>query len=141
MHEEEDQGPGCSTSATFTFLPMKHYLLYLALGFSLGASAQQPAPPTKPAEPCPLMVPTSLSRNMESVPALQCDCRITAFKGKVYSRWGQELFATEDPARFPAGLLQTEKLESGTYMWVIEYTVIVGADPVERKTTGYINVL
>ena len=32
-------------------------------------------------------------------------------------------------------------LESGTYMWVIEYTVIVGADPVERKTTGYINVL
>jgi hypothetical protein len=75
------------------------------------------------------------------VPPLQCDCRITAFKGKVYSRWGQELFTTEDPALFPAGLLRTEKLERGTYMWVVEYTVIVGTDPVERKTTGYINVL
>jgi hypothetical protein len=51
------------------------------------------------------------------------------------------VFATEDPALFPAGLLRTEKLQPGTYMWVIEHTVIVGTDPVERKTTGYINVL
>jgi hypothetical protein len=109
-----------------------------------GASAQQTSPvqqPPKPVEPCQLLVPTSMALNSDVVPPLQCDCRITAFKAKVYSRWGQELFATEDPARFPAGLLQTEKLQSGTYMWVVEYTVIVGVDAVERKTTGYINVL
>jgi len=118
--------------------------LFFALCFAHGVSAQQPttaqqAP--KPVEPCPLMVPTSIALNSETVPALVCDCRITRFKGTIYSRWGQELFATEDPARFPAGLLRTEKLQSGTYMWVVEYTVIVGADPVERKATGYINVL
>jgi hypothetical protein len=86
-------------------------------------------------------VPTSIALNSEAVLPLQCDCRITTFKGKIYSRWGQEVFATEDPALFPAGLLRTEKLQPGTYMWVIEHTVIVGTDPVERKTTGYINVL
>lgn len=120
---------------------MLRYPFLLALSFSLGVRAQQPAPASTPAEPCPLVVPTSLSVNMERIPPLQCDCRITKFKAKVYSRWGQELFTTEDIARFPVGLLQVEKLESGTYMWVIEYTVIIGVDAVERKTTGYINVL
>jgi hypothetical protein len=118
--------------------------LFFAMLLAHGASAQQPTTaqqPPKPAEPCQLLVPTSIALNSETVPALQCDCRITAFKGKVYSRWGQELFATEDPALFPAGLLRTEKLQPGSYMWVVEYTVIVGVDAVERKTTGYINVL
>ena len=118
--------------------------LLLPLLLALGTFAQQPAPaqqPPKPAEPCQLLVPTSIALNSETVPALQCDFRITRFKGTIYSRWGQELFATEDPARFPAGLLQTEKLQSGTFMWVVEHTVIVGVDAVERKTTGYINVL
>lgn len=118
--------------------------LFFALCFAHGVSAQQPASaqqPPKPVEPCQLLVPTSIALNSEVVPPLQCDCRITAFKAKIYSRWGQELFATEDPALFPAGLLKTEKLQSGTYMWVVEYTVIVGVDAVERKTTGYINVL
>lgn len=118
--------------------------LFFALCFAHGVSAQQPTPaqqPPKPVEPCQLKVPTSVALNSEVVPPVQCDCRITKFKGKVFSRWGQEMFATEDPALFPAGLLKTEKLERGTYMWVVEYTAIVGADPVERKTTGYINVL
>jgi hypothetical protein len=87
------------------------------------------------------MVPTTIKLNSEVVPRMECGCRITAFSGKVYSRWGQELFATEDTALFPSGLLQTEQLQPGTYMWVVEYTVIVGADPVVRKTPGYINVL
>jgi hypothetical protein len=118
--------------------------LFFALCFAHGVSAQQPATaqqPPKPVEPCQLMVPTSIALNSETVPALVCDCRITRFKGTIYSRWGQELFATEDPGRFPIGLLETEKLQPGTYMWVIEHTVIMGADPVERKATGYINVL
>lgn len=109
-----------------------------------GVSAQQPVPGQpgpKPAEPCALSVPTSITLKSEEVPRVVCDCRITAFSGKVYSRWGQELFATDDAALFPSGLLHTEQLQPGTYMWVVEYTVIVGADPVVRKTTGYINVL
>ncbi|MBL7945350.1 MAG: gliding motility-associated C-terminal domain-containing protein [Flavobacteriales bacterium] len=107
-------------------------------------SARQPVPaqqPQKPAEPCALSVPTSIALNIEEVPRVVCDCRITAFSGKVYSRWGQELFATDDAALFPSGLLRTEQLQPGTYMWVIEYTVVVGADAVDRKSTGYINVL
>jgi hypothetical protein len=118
--------------------------LLLPVLLAHGTFAQQPAPaqqPPKPAEPCPLVVPASLSINMEFVPQVQCDCRITKFKAKVFSRWGQEVFATEDPARFPNGLLRTEKLQSGTYMWLVEYTAIVGVDVVERKATGYINVL
>lgn len=124
------------------FLRLPFLLIPLLIAF--GVPAQQPQPaqqPPKPVEPCQLMVPTSIALNSETVPALVCDCRITRFKGAIYSRWGQELFATEDPARFPIGLLETEKLQPGTYMWVVEHTVIVGADPVERKTTGYINVL
>jgi len=118
--------------------------LLFTLLFAHSATAQQPAPAQrspKPVEPCQLVVPTSMALNSETVPALVCDCRITTFKGTMYSRWGQELFVTEDPARFPIGLLETEKLQPGTYMWVVKYTVIVGADPVERKATGYINVL
>ncbi len=109
-----------------------------------GVSAQQPVlaqQPPKPTEPCALTVPTSVTLNSEVAPRVVCDCRITAFSGKVYSRWGQELFATDDAALFPSGLLHTEQLQPGTYMWVVEYTVIVGADPMVRKTTGYINVL
>lgn len=127
-----------------TIDPMNALPLFFALLLGHCASAQQPTTaqqPPKPAEPCQLLVPTSIALNSETVPALQCDCRITRFKGTIYSRWGQEVFATEDPALFPAGLLRTEKLQPGTYMWVIEHTVIVGTDPVERKTTGYINVL
>ncbi|MCC7501309.1 MAG: gliding motility-associated C-terminal domain-containing protein [Flavobacteriales bacterium] len=123
---------------------MKAISFVLALLLAHFVMAQQPAPAPKPVaqpEPCQLLVPTSISINMESVPQVQCDCRITKFNAKIYSRWGQELFATADPALFPGGLLKTEKLQSGTYMWIVEYTAIVGADPVERKTTGYINVL
>jgi hypothetical protein len=118
--------------------------LFFAMLFAHGASAQQPAPaqqPPKPVEPCQLVVPASLSVNMERVPVLQCDCRITKFKGKVYNRWGQELFATEDAARFPGELLLAEKLESGTYYWLAEYTAIHGLETLERKSTGYFNVL
>lgn len=123
----------------------RHVLrVVLPLLLAQGAFAQQPTSnqqPPKPAEPCPLVMPTSISINMEAVAQVQCDCRITKFKAKVFNRWGQEVFATEDPARFPAGLLETEKLQSGTYLWLVEYTAIVGAEPVERKSTGYINVL
>lgn len=123
---------------------MRTRTFLLAALLAHGLAAQQPAtpaPPTKPAEPCTLKVPTSLSVNMGSTPVLECDCRITAFKGTIYSRWGQQVFATEDPAQFPAGLLAVEKLQPGSYMWVVEYTAIHVSEPVERKSTGYINVL
>lgn len=129
---------------TFTSQDMHAIKILFAALIAQGVSAQQPVPaqqPPKPEEPCALSVPTSIALNSEVVPRVECGCHITAFSGKVYSRWGQELFATDDAALFPVGLLRTEQLQPGTYMWVVEYTVNVGADPVVRKTTGYINVL
>lgn len=118
-------------------------ILFAAL-LAQAVSAQQPAPAPQrpdPEEPCALTVPTTISLNSDEAPRVECGCRITAFSGKVHSRWGQELFATEDPALFPSGLLRVEQVQHGTYMWSVEYTVVVGADPVVKKTTGYINVL
>ncbi len=120
-----------------------HLLLFSAL-LAQGLSAQQPAtpaPPTRPAEPCVLTMPPAISVNMESIPAMACDCRITAFKGTIYSRWGQEIFATEDPARFPGGLLDVKDLQPGSYFWSAEYTAIHVSEPVKRKATGFVNVL
>jgi hypothetical protein len=88
-----------------------------------------------------LEVPPALTRNSEAAPQVQCACRITTFQGKVYSRMGQEVFATKDVGEFPSGLLLLEQVASGTYLWVVEYTAIVGADPVPLKATGYLNVL
>lgn len=103
-----------------------------------GTLAQQG--PT-PVVPCPLVVPSTLTRNSAVVPQVQCACRITTFQGKAYSRMGQEVFATKDVAEFPSGLLLLEQLASGTYLWVVEYTAIVDAEAMPLKATGYINVL
>jgi hypothetical protein len=123
---------------------MRTRTFLLAALLAQGLAAQQPATPapqTKPAEPCALKVPNTISLDEVLKPTMECDCRITAFKGTLYSRWGQQVFATEDPAQFPAGLLTVEKLQPGSYMWVVEYTAIHLPEPVERKSTGYINVL
>ena len=112
-------------------------LLFVLL-LAQGALAQQgPAP----VAPCPLVVPSALSRSSEAAPQVQCACRITKFQGKVYSRMGQEVFTTEDVAQFPSALLQPEQVASGTYLWVVEHTAIVDGDPVPLKATGYLNVL
>jgi len=123
---------------------MRTRTVLLAALVAQGLSAQQPAgpvPTTKPAESCTPTVPASLSVNMESIPALACDCRITVFKGTIYDRWGAQLFATEDPARFPSGLLTVKDLRSGTYLWVADHTAIHVAEPVVRKATGFVTVL
>lgn len=117
---------------------MRSRSLLFALLLTQAAWAQSA---TAPAAPCPLEVPSVLTRTSETAPQVKCACRITSFQGKVYSRMGQEVFATTEVAQFPSGLLLLEQVASGTYLWVVEYTAIVGADPVPLKVTGYLNVL
>jgi hypothetical protein len=103
-----------------------------------GAMAQQGAAPVVT---CPLVLPTTLSRNSEEIPQVKCACPITIFQGKIYGRMGQEVFSTDDVAQFPSALLRSEQVAEGTYMWVVEYTAMENAEAVPLKATGYINVL
>jgi len=120
-------------------IPMMHFFAPLLTLFMLqGASAQQPP---KQADLCPLVVPTSLAYTDELPPQVTCNCRITAFKATVYNRMGMAMLNVDEPTRFTAAVLENKELASGTYLWVVEYTVIVGTEAVERKATGYLNVL
>ncbi len=117
---------------------LNHFAPLLTFCMVQGAFAQQPP---KQADLCPLVVPTSLSYTEELPPQVTCNCRITAFKATVYNRMGMAMLNVDDPTRFTAAVLENKEVASGTYLWVVEYTVIVGTEAMERKATGYLNVL
>ncbi len=118
--------------------PMRAIPFLFVLLLAQGAMAQQGAAPVVT---CPLVVPNTLTRSSEEAPQVKCECPITTFQGKVYSRMGQEVFRTDDVAQFPSGVLRSEQVAEGTYMWVVEYSAVVNAEAVPLKATGYINVL
>ncbi len=91
--------------------------------------------------PCELVMPASMSAKADLPLQATCPCRVSAFEGAVYNRWGVELLKSKKMEGFPQGLLAVEDLADGTYLWKVKYTAISNGDAEELERMGYFTVL
>jgi gliding motility-associated-like protein len=64
---------------------------------------------------------------------------ITEFRMRIFNRWGELLFETNDPAAGWNGTYKGTLVEEDTYVYVIDYSTMCGGDT--RKRTGHVNVI
>lgn len=54
---------------------------------------------------------------------LTVDCNISDFSIKIYNRWGNEVFSSNDPFLAWDGTYNKETVSLGVYVWMMEYSI------------------
>jgi len=62
---------------------------------------------------------------------------VVKFQGRIYNRWGNELFYWTDPSQGWDGMYRGKYVAAGAYYYMIEY---IGTDGKKRVKTGDVNV-
>lgn len=91
---------------------------------------------------CPIWLPTAFNPdgnelNDRFVPST--DCQFYEYEFRVFNRWGEEVFFSEDPTQSWDGLHRGVESPEGAYTWTLTYGTLYDGDKVEDKMSG--NVL
>ncbi|TNF47964.1 MAG: hypothetical protein EP305_06615 [Bacteroidetes bacterium] len=96
-----------------------------------------------------LTVPSRLSKTQNEYLVIKSTCDLYSFSMNIYSRWGDEIYSTEEfQDEFDLGLNemvgkkkkeQREKFTAGVYFYIIEYQS--NPDSESIKLTGNITIL
>lgn len=75
--------------------------------------------------PCNVYVPTAFTPNNDGLndlfkPAVQCFVR--NYRLVVFNRYGQQVFSTTDPTKGWDGFVGPYRQQTGTFVWMLEYT-------------------
>lgn len=73
---------------------------------------------------CRLFLPTAFSPNGDGINDYfrpHYRCLLAAFKLSIYDRWGERLFFSSDPQVAWTGRKQGIPVNTGTYVWILEY--------------------
>lgn len=65
-------------------------------------------------------------------------CYFTTYLLKVFNRWGQLMYASEDPDAGWDGSFQSSNEEVGTYIWQLQYQGSEHAKALDQQLTGYV---
>jgi gliding motility-associated-like protein len=84
-------------------------------------------------------VPNAFSPNFDGVndrlgPFVDAQLPIQNFLFRVYDRWGNLLFQTEDPIATWDGTFRGQRLGAGVYSWILEFTLVDGQNMPIRKS-------
>lgn len=93
---------------------------------------------------CKFLVPTAFSPNgdgVNDVLKVLHNCEIIAFQFRIFNRWGQEVFATNDEYFQWTGDCNRRVCATGAYTWTITYTQQVQNNPVVTTISGAIVLL
>ncbi|MCB9294457.1 MAG: gliding motility-associated C-terminal domain-containing protein [Lewinellaceae bacterium] len=82
-------------------------------------------PPPVPKEGALIYVPNAFSPNGDGnndrfLPAFAADTEVVDYEFKVFSRWGGELFSTQNPSEGWDGAVGGRRLNAGVYAWYIQ---------------------
>ncbi len=73
---------------------------------------------------CPIWLPTAFNpngddKNDKFLPS--SDCAFYDYEFRVFNRWGEELFYSEDPTESWNGMYRGEDVNAGAYTWILVY--------------------
>ena len=84
--------------------------------------------------------PNSDGKNELFKPVYYCD--MADYNLKVFNRWGELIYTTSDKEAGWDGRLNNRQVQSGIYMYVVNYTPLIKAKSVDRVTkTGSVMVM
>jgi len=94
---------------------------------------------------CRIYAPNAFSPNLDGVndafKLAPFRCPMLNFRLKVFSRWGELLFETDDPTRGWDGRLNGQFLPQGHYVWLATYQLTTDAQKRVRLEKGGVNLL
>jgi gliding motility-associated-like protein len=93
---------------------------------------------------CFVMAPNAFTPNGDELndvfrPVLQCPAE--SYSLKIFNRWGQMIFETDEPSEGWDGTDNGKFVEHGTYAWTIYYKYTGVLHPGERTVKGLVNLI
>jgi len=93
---------------------------------------------------CFVVAPNAFTPNGDELndvfrPVLQCPAE--SYSLKIFNRWGQMIFETNEPSEGWDGTKNGKIVEHGTYAWTIYYKYTGVLHPGERKVKGLVNLI
>ena len=92
---------------------------------------------------CPIWLPTAFNPNGDELNDTfipHTECIFKKYKFAVYDRWGEEMFASEDPAKSWDGTFKSEKCSTGVYIWILTFTTIWEGAVVDKQINGNVTI-
>ncbi len=69
------------------------------------------------------------------------DCALEQFTMRIFDRWGDLVYETNDPGAGWDGRFKDKVLQPGVYVWQMEYVVVEDGKPRSVKTSGDVAIL
>lgn len=96
-------------------------------------------------EICGVYMPNAFSPNLDGVNDWlfpQSHCEILDFEMQVFDRWGNQLFSGTDPDKgWDGKARQGQPAPQGTYIWMLQYTVVENGYPRRVQAGGSVAVI
>ena len=92
----------------------------------------------EPPQLCQAYLPNSFSPNGDGINdelQLLTDCELQFFQMEVYDRWGSLMFSTDDVRQVWDGRYKGDLLDTGVYLWTVEYQFVNQITPVLKMET------
>ncbi len=71
----------------------------------------------------------------------EVECEITLYKLRVFNRWGETIFYTEDVNETWDGRINNRRAGVGSYGWIVEYKGLYDGERIERTQQGTVFLL
>jgi gliding motility-associated-like protein len=93
---------------------------------------------------CPIWLPTAFNPNGDNkndkfLPST--DCAFYDYEFRVFNRWGEEVFYSEDPTQSWNGMYRGEDANAGAYTWTLAYGTEHEGKKVEDRISGNVLLL
>lgn len=94
---------------------------------------------------CDVFFPNAITVNGDGLneafkPVLNCQ-KVLYYHLQIYNRWGQLMFETNDIQQFWNAQYLDKKVQSGAYVWIANYTGVVGEQDKKHFQSGTLMVL
>lgn len=93
---------------------------------------------------CNVFVPTGFTPDFDAVNDLMeigYQCAFQSFSLRIYNRWGQEVFATNNPDTPWDGFTKGKAAPEGVYVWVLQYEYLARGWSIPNTETGTVTII
>ncbi|MFH0893422.1 MAG: gliding motility-associated C-terminal domain-containing protein [Bacteroidota bacterium] len=93
-----------------------------------------------PKDTCTFVLPNVITAGSYERIHFSTNCNCIEFKIEIYNRWGEKMYVQENLNNYELGW-NVDKVENGTYVWMIIAKFIGDSEVFEVKKTGTISVM
>ena len=117
---------------------MKNAIVLFLILTACSAYAQNNANPPK--DTCSFAIPSVFTAGSYERIHFSANCTCIEFKMEIYNRWGEKMYVQEELNNFVIDW-NTDVVEKGTYVWIINAKVAVNSEVFEVSRMGNISVM